>query len=245
MGRDSRSRSRSRDRRRRSRSRDRSRDRRRRSRSRSRERRRRHRSRSRERRRDRSRSRSRERSRRDEQPPSARPTEGSEAVAPAAAPPSAGASGQTEEDKKAARLAKLQAWRQQQGVAPAPVPLPAVAASIPPPQCVAPPPQPPLPQQQEGLLNEEGDEIDPLDAFMAAEVRCAAAWAAYRMNSCSFVTLLAAQHCAHGSSLIMAVLHVTMRRACCIAECGSARLETARWQASVVSPWPEGRCCLR
>ena len=168
-----RSRSRSKDRRRRSRSRSRSAGyRRRHARSRSRDRRRSDRSRSRERTRrdgsrskDRSRSRdrdrrrspSRSRSRHDEQPPPPRPTEGSEAVAEAV------------DEKKAARLAKLQAWRQQQqggGAAPeaaaaAPAAAPAFAAA---------PPQPP---PQEGLLYEEGDkeEVDPLDAFMAAEVR--------------------------------------------------------------------------
>ncbi|PSC68285.1 Histone deacetylase 14 [Micractinium conductrix] len=167
-----RSRSRSKDRRRRSRSRSRSAGyRRRHARSRSRDRRRSDRSRSRERTRrdgsrskDRSRSRdrdrrrspSRSRSRHDEQPPPPRPTEGSEAVAEAV------------DEKKAARLAKLQAWRQQQqggGAAPeaaaaAPAAVPAFAAA---------PPQPP---PQEGLLYEEGDkeEVDPLDAFMAAEV---------------------------------------------------------------------------
>lgn len=65
------------------------------------------------------------------------------------------------DDKKAARLAKLQAWRAQQGGCAA-----AAAAPAPQPQ----PPQPQPQQQAEGLLNEEGDEVDPLDAFMAAEV---------------------------------------------------------------------------
>ena len=87
----------------------------------------------------------------------------------AAAAAAAAAAGGSEEERKAARLAKLQAWRAQQGQAgPAPVPPPAPAAAVPPPL----PPQPPA-QQAEGLLNEEGDdeEVDPLDAFMAAEVR--------------------------------------------------------------------------
>ena len=68
-------------------------------------------------------------------------------------------------DLKAARLAKLQAWQAQQAAPPPKLPPAPAQAPAPP---VAPPQAP-----QEGLLNEEGDEVevDPLDAFMAAEVR--------------------------------------------------------------------------
>ena len=131
-------------------------------------------------------------------PPAAPPAVLAQAVAAAQqAAAAAAAAAESGDDKKAVRLAKLQAWRAQQGqAAPAAPPPPMPAA---PPLPAAPPPA----QQAEGLLNEEGDdvEVDPLDAFMAAEVGAArtSAWA----DACNAMVLLLrtlqAPSCMHGA----------------------------------------------
>lgn len=111
--------------------------------------------------RDRRRSRSRDRHR-DRSPPRDNP------------PPSSVSS---DVDKKAARLAKLQAWKQQQelgeGTQPAHAAGSVQAQAAVRAEASAAPPVPPqthaVPQQR------EEEEIDPLDAFMAAEV-CVGCW---------------------------------------------------------------------
>uniref|UniRef100_A0A1D1ZYA6 J domain-containing protein n=1 Tax=Auxenochlorella protothecoides TaxID=3075 RepID=A0A1D1ZYA6_AUXPR len=81
-----------------------------------------------------------------------------------------GTAASSDAEKKAARLAKLQAWKLQQagGVSSAQHPAPPVTMAVHQAHPISPPTALPLPAQGGGQRDE--DEVDPLDAFMAAEV---------------------------------------------------------------------------